>query len=127
MQQHSPSDFSHGQDDIDQCCAAYCSRWNHSVSSFTDVHREAYYWRHRLAAVLDAAERGLCWPSNADTRDTGIYSEIADTLDAFLNIRNSAAGWQDMHSADAELMRRGLCAFAEHVGCHDPGPISRHQ
>ena len=108
MQQASPSDFSRSQDYVSRDHPSFRSHGNGSASPFTDVSREAFFWRHKLAAVLDAAESDLCRRSNSDTRDHRIHAELAVALDAFLDVRDSAGGWQDMHSADSELIRRAL-------------------
>jgi hypothetical protein len=79
-----------------------------SIASFADVHREVFFWRHRLAAVLDAAENDLCHLLPASTREPEIQAEIAVVLDAFAACRNSDAAWQDIYSDDAELVRHAL-------------------
>jgi hypothetical protein len=108
MQQASPSGFLQSQDYVGRGHASYRSHGNGSASPFTDVHREAFFWRHKLAAVLDAAESDLCRRLAADKQDPEIQAEIAVALDTFLDVRNSAAGWQDMHSTDSELIRRAF-------------------
>lgn len=82
-----------------------------------------------MAALLDVAESDSCRSAAADMQDRRFHAEIAVVLAAFRNIRRSAAGWQDIHSADSSLINRALSLLRnvpDAVQSDDWGSHSRH-
>ena len=97
--------------------------------SLINTQRDVLFWRSRLAALLDVAESDSCRSSAADMQDRRFHAEIAVALDAFRNIRRSAAGWQDIYSADSGLINRALSllqSVPDAVESDDWGSQSRH-
>jgi hypothetical protein len=92
------------------------SHWNMADTSFAAVYRHALFSRCRLAAIVDAAEHEMRLPPVSRDSLSGPLVEVAVALDAFLEVRNSRDGWQDLQSGDAELIGRALSLLRQRDG-----------
>lgn len=79
-----------------------------------EVRNRAEFLRHRLIALLEAAESRLETSNAPDASDRDVLLELGSLYGDYLSLRHSPESWQNIHTEDGTIAGRVARVLRRH-------------